>query len=149
LHLTVSGFPDGGAIPQRFTCDGDDVSPALHWSDAPEGTQSFALIVDDPDAPSGTWTHWILWDIPASVHSISEGDGGSVGISGKNDFGHPDYGGPCPPRAKGPHRYYFRLFALNVPSLKLKSGEKRAALEKALRPHVVARAEYHGRYGRA
>lgn len=143
FKLTASAFEDRGRIPRRFTCDGANVSPALAWSGEPEGTQSFALIVDDSDAPAG-FNHWLVWDIPASAHSL---DGGSAdGISGANDFGSRGYGGPCPPQ--GTRRYAFHLFALNTPSLRLAAGARRSALDKALRSHVIAKVEYDGDYGR-
>jgi Raf kinase inhibitor-like YbhB/YbcL family protein len=148
FQLTVKGFHLGEAIPKRFTCDGDDVSPALEWAEAPETAHSFALIVDDPDAPAGTWNHWLLWDIPGHVHALAEGfRPGTVGSSGKNDFGRPGYGGPCPP--KGPaHRYFFRLLAVDRPALGLPPDSRRPELDRALKGRVVARTEYMGRYGR-
>lgn len=146
FQLQVDSFGEGAPIPKRFTCDGDDVSPTLHWAGEPAGTKSFTLIMDDPDAPGGTWNHWLLWEIPANVHSILEG--GSAGTSGTNDFGRSGYGGPCPPRGKGPHRYFFRLYAVDTASLGLAAGAKRPALEKALRRHVLGEAQYMGRYGR-
>lgn len=149
FKLTVAGFREGETIPKQHTCEGKDVSPALAWQGAPAGTQSFALIMDDPDAPVGTWNHWLLWDIPASVNSLAEGyRPGSLGTDGTNDFGKTGYGGPCPPRGHGPHRYYFRLYALDVPQLKLAARAKRAELDKALRGHVLAEAVYMGRYER-
>jgi Raf kinase inhibitor-like YbhB/YbcL family protein len=149
FKVRVEGFAEGAVIPRRLTCDGADVSPPLNWEGEPEATKSFALIADDPDAPGCTWNHWLLWDIPASVHSLHEGTGeGSVGKSGTNDFGKSGYGGPCPPRAKGPHRYFFRLFALDTKSIRLPSGAKRTALEKALRKHAIAEVAYMGRYER-
>lgn len=148
--LKVKSFDDGGAIPKRFTCDGEDVSPALEWSDAPHGTQSYALIVDDPDAPVGTWNHWLLWDIPAHVHSLVEGfKPGSTGSSGKNDFGHSGYGGPCPPKGHGTHHYHFKLHAVDRPMLGLPAGAKRRELDRALKGRVLAQAQYVGRYSRA
>lgn len=150
FKVRVEGFAEGASIPRRWTCDGEDISPALEWAGEPSGTKSFALIVDDPDAPGGTWNHWLVWDIPASIHSLAEGIGeGSVGKSGTNDFGRLGYGGPCPPRAKGPHRYFFRIFALDTSSIGLRSGAKRPALEKALRKHAIAEDAYMGRYGRS
>jgi len=147
--LKVKGFDDGGTIPKRYTCDGDDSSPALEWSEEPRNTQSFALIVDDPDAPMGTWNHWLLWDIPAHSHSLPEGfRPGGIGASGKNDFGRPGYGGPCPPKGHGPHRYYFTLFAVDRPALGLPPGTKRQDLDRALKGRVLARTQYMGRYGR-
>ena len=147
FKLNVDGFSEGAPIPKRFTCDGEDVSPHLHWTGEPPDSKSFALIMDDPDAPGRTWNHWLVWDIPADIHSLPEGSD-AVGKSGKNDFGRSGYGGPCPPRAKGPHRYYFRLYALDAPSLRLGAGANRLALEKALQRHILAEAQYMGRYGR-
>ena len=147
--LKVKGFDDGGSIPKRSTCDGEDSSPALEWAGEPRGTQSFALILDDPDAPAGTWTHWLLWDVPAHVHSLSEGfRPGAAGASGKNDFGRPGYGGPCPPKGHGVHRYYFTLFALDRPVLGLPPGARRQELDHALKGRVLTRTQYMGRYGR-
>jgi len=147
FKLNVDGFSEGAPIPKRFTCDGEDVSPHLHWTGEPPDNKSFALIMDDPDAPGRTWNHWLVWDIPADIHSLPEGSD-AVGKSGKNDFGRSGYGGPCPPRAKGPHRYFFRLYALDTPSLRLGAGANRLALEKALQRHILAEAQYMGRYGR-
>lgn len=148
FNLSVKAFDNGGAIPKRFTCDGEDASPAIEWSAAPHETQSYALVVDDPDAPAGTWNHWLLWDIPAHVHALAEGfRPGTTGSSGKNDFGRPGYGGPCPP--KGPaHRYYFTLYALDRPALGLPHGSNRSELDRALNGRVLAKAQYMGKYGR-
>jgi len=149
FNLKLEDFGNGESIPRRFTCEGDDASPALAWSNEPSGTESFALIVDDPDAPAGTWNHWLLWDVPAHVHSIAEGfRPGAVGSSGKNDFGKPGYGGPCPPKGHGPHRYYFTLYAVDRPALGLPPGAKRQELDRALKNHVLAQAQYMGRYER-
>jgi len=142
FRLTVGGLADGGSLPPRFTCDGKNISPPLSWSGEPEATQSFALIVEDPDARD--FTHWLLWDIPASVHILAEG-AKPEGTPGANGFGDHGYGGPCPPT--GTHRYVFRLFALDVASLNLKAGKSRDALDNALRKHVLAKAEYHLQYG--
>jgi Raf kinase inhibitor-like YbhB/YbcL family protein len=107
------------------------------------------LIVDDPDAPGGTWNHWLLWDIPADIHSLPEGSGhASHGKSGANDFGRRGYGGPCPPKGRGSHRYFFRLFALDTATLGLPQGAKRPVLDKALRKHAIAETAYMGRYER-
>ena len=112
-------------------------------------TKSFALIVDDPDAPVGTWNHWLLWDIPRPADSIAEGyKPRTLGVDGANDFGNAGYGGPCPPRGHGQHRYFFKLFALDVASLNLAAGAKRAGLDSAIRGHVLAEAQYMGRYER-
>ena len=149
LKLIISAFAEGAAIPKLHTCDGADLSPALEWSGEPAGAQGFALIVDDPDAPVGTWNHWLLYDIPADVHSLAQGfKPGQAGLSGANDFGKRGYGGPCPPRGHGPHRYFFKLFALDAASLKLPEGARRAELDRALRGHVLEEAQYMGRYER-
>lgn len=149
--LKNTAFPEGGAIPKKYTCDGGDTSPALTWADAPSGTQSFALIADDPDAPAGTWTHWIAWNIPPNVSTLPEGlpkteTLGDGTRQGKNDFKRIGYGGPCPPPGK-PHRYFFKLYALGA-KLDLKPGVDRSELERAMQPHVRSKAELMGRYGR-
>ncbi|HLM99929.1 MAG TPA: YbhB/YbcL family Raf kinase inhibitor-like protein [Bryobacteraceae bacterium] len=149
FKLTVAGFAEGALIPKSQTCEGGDVSPSLEWSGAPPDTGSFALIMDDPDAPGGTWNHWLLFDLPAPVNSLAQGyKPGKLGVSGTNDFGRLGYGGPCPPKGHGPHRYFFRLYAVGVASLELKAGAKRSDLDRALRGHVLAEAEYMGRYER-
>lgn len=145
--VTAEAFANADEIPDVFTCEGDDISPALAWSGAPAGTQSFALIMDDPDAPAGTWNHWLLWDIPSSVHSIPQHYRGSA-HSGKNDFGKTGYGGPCPPRHGGPHRYFFRLYALDTPALGVSEGAHRKELEHAIQSHKLGVAEYMGRFER-
>ena len=145
--LTITAFADGGLIPAKFTCEGANVSPELRWNDTPANTRSYALIVDDPDAPAGTFTHWVLFDMPAERSSLAEG-AGAIGVAGKNDFGRVGYGGPCPPRGHGPHRYYFTLHALDIASLKLKAGAGRREMETALRGHILAQAAYLGRYER-
>jgi Raf kinase inhibitor-like YbhB/YbcL family protein len=147
--LKVKGFDDGGSIPKRYTCDGEDSSPALEWSGEPPGSESFALVMDDPDAPAGTWTHWLLWDVPAHVHAITEGfRPGAAGASGRSDFGRPGYGGPCPPKGHGVHRYSFTLYALDRPVLGLPPGARRPDFDRALKGRVIAQAHYMGRYGR-
>jgi Raf kinase inhibitor-like YbhB/YbcL family protein len=145
--LTISAFTDGGMIPAKFTCEGTNVSPELRWNDAPANTKSFALIMDDPDAPVGTFTHWMLFDIPADRLSLAEGER-TIGTAGKNDFGRAGYGGPCPPRGHGAHRYFFTLYALDLTSLKLKASVNRQQVEAALRGHILAQAQYRGRYER-
>lgn len=150
FKLTIEGFADGTEIPRRFTCDGDDISPRSRWSGEPAETKSFALIMDDPDAPGGTFNHWLIWDIPAYIHSLPEGnEHASLGQAGTNDFRKRGYGGPCPPKGGGPHRYFFRLFALDTPALGLSPAAKRSALSRALREHTLAQAEYMGRYERS
>jgi hypothetical protein len=147
--LTIDAFAAGGTIPEVFTCEGDNLSPALAWAGEPEGTQSFALIMDDPDAPAGTWNHWLLWDIPAGVHSVPQRyRAANPVLSGTNDFGKNGYGGPCPPRGHGAHRYFFRLYALDTPTLGVSAGAHRKELERALRRHRFGVAEYMGRFER-
>jgi Raf kinase inhibitor-like YbhB/YbcL family protein len=151
LQLSSASFANGGNIPKKYTCDGPDLSPALAWSGAPSGTQSFALIADDPDAPVGTWVHWVVYNAPAAAHEFGEGlkkeeqlpDGT---LQGRNDFRRIGYGGPCPPPGK-PHRYYFKLYALDA-KLKLKPGATKAELESAMKGHILGQAEWMGRYGR-
>lgn len=145
--LTSSSVPTDGVIPAVFTCDGDNVSPDLTWMHPPEQTRSFALIVDDPDAPNGTFTHWVLFDIPAETKELPLGVTG-VGVDGRNDFQQDRYGGPCPPPNHGKHRYYFRLYALDAETLKLQPGAPRAEVEAAMQDHILDQAELMGRYER-
>jgi Raf kinase inhibitor-like YbhB/YbcL family protein len=149
--LTTTSFAKGGEIPKQYTCDGADVSPALNWNDAPAGTQSFALITDDPDAPVGTWTHWIIWNIPAKTVGLPEGvpkveESGDGTRQGTNDFKRIGYGGPCPPAGK-PHRYFFKLYALDI-KLDVKAGASRKELERAMKGHVLSQTELMGKYQR-
>ncbi len=147
--LESPAFQEGEAIPPRYTCDGDDASPALRWRDAPANTRSFALIMDDPDAPGRTFTHWVLLDIPAGVTTLSEGwHAGDIGAAGRNDFGKAGYGGPCPPPGHGPHRYFFSLYAVDTDSLNLSDGASRPQVEQALEGHVIGQARLMGRYER-
>jgi hypothetical protein len=149
FKLLSNAFAEGAMIPGIHTCEGADLSPALEWSGEPAATKSFALILDDPDAPAGTWNHWLLWDLPASTHSLAQGfKPPQPGQSGTNDFGKLGYGGPCPPKGHGPHRYYFKLFALDVATLNLRPGAKRADLDAALAGHILDQAQYFGRYER-
>jgi hypothetical protein len=150
FQLTVHGFRNGGEIARIHTGEGADLAPGLEWTGEPEATRSFVLIVDDPDAPVGTWNHWLLWDIPAGTHLIRQGfKPGTLGLSGTNDFGKAGYGGPMPPRGHGSHRYFFRLYASGKATLGLKAGAKRKDLDKALEGSILAVAEYLGRYERA
>ena len=147
--LKIEAFADGGAIPSVFTCEGDNISPALVWAGEPAGTQSFALVMDDPDAPAGTWNHWLLWDMPGTVHSVPEHYRAAHTVhSGTNDFGKTGYGGPCPPKRGGSHRYFFRLYALDTPTLGVPQGARRKQLESTLRQHQLGIAEYLGRFER-
>lgn len=149
FRLTTPAFTDGGTIPLRHTCDGQDLSPPLAWSDPPGGARSFALIMDDPDAPSATFTHWVLFDVPAATRQLAEGQRpGGTGQSGRNDFGRAGYGGPCPPRGHGPHRYAFTLYALDVATIGVSGGAARDQVEQAMKGHVLGTAKLMGRYER-
>jgi Raf kinase inhibitor-like YbhB/YbcL family protein len=144
MKITSSAFQEGAEIPSKFTCDGADTSPPLQIADIPSEAKSLALIVDDPDAPSGLFTHWLVWNIPPQTGSVREGSA-PKGAQGANDFGKSGYGGPCPP--SGTHRYYFKVFALDR-ELDLPSGAKRGQLDAAMKGHVVAQGELIGRYSR-
>jgi Raf kinase inhibitor-like YbhB/YbcL family protein len=146
LSLTSDAFQNGQPIPVQYTCDGADQPPALKWGEPPQAAKSFALVIDDPDAPSGTFRHWGVYDIPASARSI--GAGQQVGIEGANDFGKPGYGGPCPPKGHGPHHYHFKLFALDVDRLNLGPNAKVADVEKEAAKHAIAQGELIGTYER-
>jgi Raf kinase inhibitor-like YbhB/YbcL family protein len=149
--LRSSDFASGADIPKQFTCSGEDRSPALGWRDAPAGTKSFALIMDDPDAPAGVWVHWVIFNIPGSSHALRSGvekkpqlpDGTR---QGNNDFQKIGYNGPCPPPGK-PHRYFFKLYALND-QLALGTGASKVALEHAMEGHILGQAEWTGLYRR-
>lgn len=145
ITLTSTAFGDGTPIPVKYTCDGADVSPPLAWSGAPAGTKTFALICDDPDAPGKTWVHWVLYNLPGSAGQLGESTFGGA-LQGMTDFGRPGYGGPCPPPGK-PHRYFFKLYALDGP-LSLKAGATKADVERAMQGHVLAQAQLMGTYGR-
>jgi Raf kinase inhibitor-like YbhB/YbcL family protein len=146
LTLISDAFKNGQPIPRQFTCDGADQTPVLRWGAPPEGTKSFALVIDDPDAPSGTFRHWGVFDIPAAARSI--GDGKRIGTEVTNDFGKPGYGGPCPPNGHGPHHYHFKLFALNTDKLGLSASSKVAEVENAARERAIAEGELVGTYER-
>jgi Raf kinase inhibitor-like YbhB/YbcL family protein len=152
LQITSSAFQSGANIPPRFTCDDRNISPELTWKGAPAGTKSFVLVMHDPDAPiSGGYTHWVAFNIPANADHFAEDEpkqdhlpGG--GIQGKNDSGTYGYTGPCPP--SGTHRYYFRLYALDLELDPNTSGNK-SSLEQAMKGHVLAQAELMGKYARS
>ena len=148
FQLTLPAFSNGGAIPKENTCDGGGVSPALEWTGAAAAAKSFAIVLEDPDAPSGLFTHWLQWNIPASTTSLPAGFHGELGISGANDFGNPGYGAPCPPKGHGPHRYFFRVYALKTASLTLKKNANRAAFDLAIGGKVLGDAHYMGKYER-
>src|SRR5262245_40420332 len=151
FELQSAAFTSGVQIPAKHTCDGRDTSPQLRWSDPPPNTRSFALIMDDPDAPGGTWVHWVLYAIAATVHTLPEGVAmrdsvAGVGIQGMNDFQRVGYGGPCPP--KGPaHRYSFTLYAVDT-DLHLPPRKTKTELRKAMDGHILAQTELVGRYTR-
>lgn len=151
FELTSSAFKEGERIPDRHTCEGDDLSPPLHWSVPPAATKSFALIADDPDAPGGTWVHWVIYNLSLDLRGLPEGipakdhwlDGALQGLT---DFKRVGYGGPCPPPGK-PHRYYFKLYALDA-ALTLKPRATKSQLLEACKGHVLAEAQLMGRFGR-
>lgn len=144
MKLTSPAFTEGATIPERFTCEGDDVSPALAWSGAPAGTKSFALICDDPDAPAKIWVHWVVWGISPDAAALPEGfDGAHQGMTDSRRAG---YGGPCPPPGK-PHRYYFKLYALSG-ALDLPPRASKADVERAMQGKILAEASLMGRFGR-
>jgi Raf kinase inhibitor-like YbhB/YbcL family protein len=145
IQVSSSSFNQNSLIPKKYTCDGTDISPQLSWKGLPPNTQSIVLIMDDPDAPIGTFTHWVVFNIPATVTELPEGAKG-IGVEGVNDFRRIGYGGPCPPRGSN-HRYYFKLYALDT-MLPLKEGAKRGDVEKAMQKHILAQGEFMGRYGR-
>ena len=144
MKITSSAFQEGGNIPSKFTCDGGDRSPPLQIAEIPSSAKSLALIVDDPDAPSGLFTHWIVWNISPQTNAIAEGSA-PKGVQGTSDFGKSGYGGPCPP--SGTHRYYFKIFALDR-ELELPAGTKRSQLDAAMKGHVIAQGELMARYSR-
>jgi len=146
ISLTSTAFVHGDAIPRRHACDGDDLSPPLVWAGAPPGTRSLALIVDDPDAPSGTFVHWVAWGIASGARGLSEGE--RAPAEGRNGFGTLGYRGPCPPRGHGPHRYVFRLHALDA-QVGPRAGADAEDLRRAIAGHVLAYGELVGRYERA
>jgi Raf kinase inhibitor-like YbhB/YbcL family protein len=151
LELRTTAFQPGGSIPKVFTCDGADASPALSWSDPPPRTQSFVLIVDDPDAPAGTFVHWVVYNLPATTRHLAERLPGNDEIAGGgkqgvDDFARTGYGGPCPPAGR-PHRYFFRLYALDG-KLNLKTAARRKDVDQAMKGHILAHAELMGLYGR-
>ena len=149
FRITSPAFVDGAAIPARHTCDGQDRSPLLTWSDAPDGTASFTLIVDDPDAPSGTFTHWILYDIPRYTTELAENvPEGTFGSTGRNSFGRIGYGGLCP-LAGETHRYRFTLYAIDRSFLELGPHIDREDVEAAMAGHVLHTAQLEGTYQRA
>ncbi len=151
FELKTTSFAPGGFIPKRFTCEAANVSPALAWTDPPLGTQSFAIIEDDPDAPSGTFVHWVVYDLPAAYRKLPEalsrnGQIPGGGRQGTNDFSRIGYSGPCPPPGR-PHRYFIRLYALDA-MLNLRPSASRKELDAAMQGHILAQAELMGRFQR-
>jgi Raf kinase inhibitor-like YbhB/YbcL family protein len=144
MQLRSAAFEDGGSIPALYTCDGRDISPPLEFVDVPDEAEALALVMDDPDAPGGTFDHWVVWNIPPDAAGVLEGTE-PEGVQGRTDFGRLGYGGPCPPG--GTHRYQFRLYALDV-ELDLSKGATKDQLERAMSDHVIARAELMGNYSR-
>ena len=146
MKIKTTAFQEGGNIPSKFTCDGADANPPLRFEGAPAEAKSLALIADDPDAPGGLFTHWLVWNIDPKTTSVEENSAPSNGVQGKNDFGKSGYGGPCPP--SGTHRYVFKIFALDR-QLDLAADSKRAQLDAQMRGHIIAQGELMGRYSRA
>lgn len=151
IQVSSTAFAENETIPKKHTCDGEDVSPPLAWTGVPEGTQSLTLIADDPDAPGGTFVHWVIYELPPGLNGLPEGvaktgslEGG--GLQGINGFRKIGYNGPCPPRGTT-HRYYFKLYALDA-KLNLKEGATKTDLEKAMKGHILAQGQVMGRYGR-
>ncbi len=150
IKITSSAFKEGEMIPRKYTCDGDDISPPLEWSGIPNGTKGIAIISDDPDAPMGTWVHWVIFNIPPDMKGLSENIPATTtlengAIQGITDFRRPGYGGPCPP--SGTHRYYFKIYALDS-MLKLKPQATKKDLLKAMEGHILAEGQLMGRYKR-
>lgn len=151
MVLSSTSFKEGDKIPVKYTCDGQDISPALMWDEPPQLTEAFVLIVDDPDAPGGVFTHWILFNIPANINQFGEGVPAqeqleSGAVQGKNDFGRTGYGGPCPPSGRS-HRYRFTIYALDQ-SLNLKAGVSRKQVVDAIQGHILAQGQLTGTYQR-
>lgn len=150
ITVTSSAFTEGALIPKKHTCDAEDISPDLKWSGVPSGTQSLTLICDDPDAPVGTWVHWVIFNIPADAPALQAGIPAEAELKngarhGKNDFRKLGYGGPCPPG--GTHRYYFKLYAVDT-VLDLESGSTKAQLLAAMKGHILAEGQLMGKYKR-
>ena len=145
MTISSSAFSNNAAIPSKYACDGEDINPPLSISDVPENSKSLALIIDDPDSPSGAFTHWTVWNIDTSIKEISENSVPKSGVEGMTDFGKIGYGGPCP--GTGKHRYFFKIYALDI-NLKLAKGAAKKDIENAMTGHVSAQAELVGLYQR-
>lgn len=150
IKITSSAFTEGGLLPAKYTCDGTDVSPPLQWDAVPQGTKSIALICDDPDAPMGTWVHWVLFNLPAEAKELTENIPPEKTLAngarqGTNDFRKIGYGGPCPP--SGTHRYFFKIYALDA-KVNLEAGANKRQLLKAMEGHILAQGQLIGKYKR-
>ncbi|MEO0145003.1 MAG: YbhB/YbcL family Raf kinase inhibitor-like protein [candidate division WOR-3 bacterium] len=146
ISVSSNSFTNGGQIPVKYTCDGQDISVHIKWSNYPQETKSFVLIMSDPDAPGSTFYHWILYDIPANINEIQEGQ--SVGVKGRNDFGNLGYNGPCPPSVDPAHRYYITIYALNVQSLALNQGANANQVLQAMEGKIITKGQIYGTYKR-
>jgi len=151
ISISAEGIKEGESIPDEYTCEGKDISPSLSWKGIPAGTKSIALIMDDPDCPGGTFVHWVLYNMPAETQKLPKAmplnqtliDGS---MQGATDFGRPGYGGPCPPPGK-PHRYYFKIYALDT-KLNLPPGATKNQVESSMKGHIIAKGELMGKYQR-
>lgn len=146
MQLLSPAFSHNEPIPAKFTCKGENVSPPLEWVEAPDDTQSFVLIVDDPDAPNGDWVHWLIWNMNPETKSLSEDHKPKSGIEGTTSFGRTGYDGPCPP--SGTHHYFFKLYALSTPNLDLDASATKAELEAAMEGNVITKAELIGTFSK-
>ena len=146
IRVTSTAFESGAAIPQKYTCDGNNVNPSLKIESVPDKAHSLALIIDDPDSPAGTWDHWLVWSIEPKIGEIVENSIPKNAVNGTNSFGNLGYGGPCP--GSGTHRYFFKVFALDT-KMSISQGSRRAALEDAMAGHIIDQGELMGSYTRA
>lgn len=147
MHISSQDFDDQGPIPAKYTCEGDDISPQLEWTDIPHGTEELLLICEDPDAPSGTFIHWAIRNLSPTGTGLQRGQVPAEAVEGTNDFGRRGFGGPCPPEGHGPHRYYFRLFALRSP-LDLPAGFSADEAKAAMQGSVLEEAAVMGTFER-
>ena len=150
IRVTSPAFAQGGKIPAKYTCDGANISPELSWTGVPDGTRSLALVCDDPDAPSGTWVHWVVFNLPATLKGLPEGITSALiegygGVVGVNSFKKNTYGGPCPPREHGAHRYFFKLYALDK-KLELEDVATKSQVEDSMKGHVLGKGHLIGTY---
>lgn len=153
MEIKSNSFKNGERIPKKYTCEGEDISPELHWGGVPQDTKSLVIIVNDPDAPVGTFNHWVIYDIPVSISSLPEGLEKKPELQngikqGRNDFGKIGWGGPCPPKGHGTHRYFFIIKALSVEKLGLPAGATVSQVLKAVEGKVLAEAQMYGTYSR-